>query len=169
MEKINFENLPSTNTPINATNLNQMQTNIENTNIITASISSSHITTTTEIENLNLDKKVRSRGSNLTLENGSVKIGKNINWIDVSANVYMRSGQSAGEGIQCSIRKNNSSTISSVYKRMQGAQTENVILPTVSVPVTEGDLISLSVQSSTESGQEIGAFESLTYLNVREV
>ena len=30
MEKINFENLPSTNTPINASNLNQLQTNVEN-------------------------------------------------------------------------------------------------------------------------------------------
>lgn len=30
MEKINFQNLPSTETPINSTNLNQMQTNIEN-------------------------------------------------------------------------------------------------------------------------------------------
>lgn len=29
MEKINFENLPSTNTPINAENLNQLQTNVE--------------------------------------------------------------------------------------------------------------------------------------------
>lgn len=30
MDKINFENKPSTNTPINATNLNQVQTNVEN-------------------------------------------------------------------------------------------------------------------------------------------
>lgn len=30
MQKINFENLPSTSTPLNATNLNQLQTNIEN-------------------------------------------------------------------------------------------------------------------------------------------
>lgn len=30
MEIINFENLPSTNTPVNATNLNQLQTNVEN-------------------------------------------------------------------------------------------------------------------------------------------
>lgn len=30
MNKINFENLPSTNTPINSSNLNQMQTNVEN-------------------------------------------------------------------------------------------------------------------------------------------
>ena len=30
MQKITFENLPSTNTPINATNLNAMQTNTEN-------------------------------------------------------------------------------------------------------------------------------------------
>lgn len=29
MEKINFQNLPSTDTPINSTNLNQMQDNIE--------------------------------------------------------------------------------------------------------------------------------------------
>lgn len=30
MDKINFENKPSTNTPINATNLNLVQTNVEN-------------------------------------------------------------------------------------------------------------------------------------------
>ena len=30
MQKINFQNLPSTSTPLNATNLNQMQDNIEN-------------------------------------------------------------------------------------------------------------------------------------------
>lgn len=30
MQKINFQNLPSTTTPINATNLNAMQTNVEN-------------------------------------------------------------------------------------------------------------------------------------------
>lgn len=30
MEKITFENLPSTNTPLNATNLNLLQTNVEN-------------------------------------------------------------------------------------------------------------------------------------------
>ena len=30
MQKINFENLPSTNTPISAENLNQLQTNVEN-------------------------------------------------------------------------------------------------------------------------------------------
>ena len=30
MQKITFEDLPSTNTPINATNLNQVQTNTEN-------------------------------------------------------------------------------------------------------------------------------------------
>ena len=30
MEKINFEDLPSTDTPINSTNLNLLQTNVEN-------------------------------------------------------------------------------------------------------------------------------------------
>lgn len=30
MQKINFENLPSTNTPLNASNLNQVQTNVDN-------------------------------------------------------------------------------------------------------------------------------------------
>lgn len=30
MQKINFQNLPSTSTPINATNLNALQTNVEN-------------------------------------------------------------------------------------------------------------------------------------------
>lgn len=30
MQKINFQNLPSTTTPVNATNLNQVQTNVEN-------------------------------------------------------------------------------------------------------------------------------------------
>lgn len=30
MQKINFQNLPSTETPLNATNLNQLQQNVEN-------------------------------------------------------------------------------------------------------------------------------------------
>lgn len=30
MQKINFQNLPSTTTPVNATNLNALQTNVEN-------------------------------------------------------------------------------------------------------------------------------------------
>ena len=30
MEKINFESLPSTNTPLNAESMNRMQENIEN-------------------------------------------------------------------------------------------------------------------------------------------
>lgn len=30
MEKINFNDLPNTNTPINSSNLNQLQTNVEN-------------------------------------------------------------------------------------------------------------------------------------------
>ena len=30
MQKINFQNLPSTTTPVNATDLNQLQTNVEN-------------------------------------------------------------------------------------------------------------------------------------------
>ena len=30
MNKINFQNLPSTSTPLNASNLNQLQTNVEN-------------------------------------------------------------------------------------------------------------------------------------------
>lgn len=37
MQKINFENLPSTNTPINATNLNQMQTNMEESGVVISS------------------------------------------------------------------------------------------------------------------------------------
>lgn len=35
MQKINFEDLPSTNTPINASNLNLLQTNIEDTIFVT--------------------------------------------------------------------------------------------------------------------------------------
>lgn len=48
MDKINFENLPSTNTPISAENLNQLQENIENAILTTMQlmfpVGSSYIT-----------------------------------------------------------------------------------------------------------------------------
>lgn len=75
MEKINFENLPSTNTPINADNLNLLQNNIENA--ITETQTNLENTTT------NLENAI-----NGILESGSNDNGSYIKYADGTMIVY---------------------------------------------------------------------------------
>lgn len=58
MQKIPFEDLPSTNTPINATNLNTMQTNVE------VAMKNTYTSSTTDTYNCNYINGIVESGSN---------------------------------------------------------------------------------------------------------
>lgn len=73
MKKINFENLPSTNTPINATNLNLMQDNFEEA--ITAQDITDELVYPTEYSSTKI--KFYKFGSLIHLE-GTITVGSNI-------------------------------------------------------------------------------------------
>ena len=69
MQKINFENLPSTNTPLSAENLNTMQDNIENA--IPTIDSATSTTSTNGVENQAITNYVDGQ---VTLINGQIKL-----------------------------------------------------------------------------------------------
>ena len=62
MEKINFQDLPSTSTPLNSTNLNQMQDNMENaivpTKLVTISSTVPSTATTGDMYYNTTDNKI---------------------------------------------------------------------------------------------------------------
>ena len=88
--KINWENLPSTNTPVNATNLNHMDQGIydaNDKNIITAKTLSDYtIQTTDTVEDVKTFSLYNSVGNKLTIENGAIKIGSGVSKVKVSYN-----------------------------------------------------------------------------------
>ena len=72
MQKINFQNLPSTSTPVNATNLNAIQTNVENVFNGTVPMGNIKVDTVTSKNLFNIDGEVNVKGNT-----GAIEVGKN--------------------------------------------------------------------------------------------
>lgn len=78
MQKINFQNLPSTSTPINATNLNAVQTNVENVFNGTEPMGNIKVDTVTTKNLFNIDGEVNVRGDNSVIDRGVNVVSNNI-------------------------------------------------------------------------------------------
>ena len=157
MEKINFENLPSTNTPINANNLNQLQTNVENeftkkASVMTIGLSNdmtfSKANTGSTSNLITMDKVMSSSGNKLTFDstNHAIKIGAGVSKVKVSANAIQSAN---GEGLSgINIHKNDMSLNGAVnvgFNAIKHAdQWIRLGLAPVLIDVSEGDLIKLS-------------------------
>lgn len=63
MQKINFQNLPSTSTPVNATNLNAIQTNVENVFNGTVPMGNIKVDTVTTKNLFNINGEVNIKGN----------------------------------------------------------------------------------------------------------
>lgn len=186
MEKIIFENYPSTETPLNANNLNQLQDNVEEAlsdlnedieesiteatekNIITASLeqnTSISITRAWIYNKIPLDNEITNIGEKLTLSNNIVKIGTGVNHIKISGNIFARGIQGDLIG---DIEKNSIETISIGYARTAttGQLIQVVFSPKI-INVQENDEISLNIGSSATGTLETNAVG--TYLTVEVV
>lgn len=98
MEKINFENYPSTNSPINGTNLNLLQDNVEdainekNTNIITASFSENYTLVNNGSYEVLFLNNAKINGSAFSLQNdGGILIGEGVSKIKISFKCHYNS------------------------------------------------------------------------------
>lgn len=155
MKKINFEGLPSTNTPISPDNLNQMQSNIEESimrNIVTVGLSADQsFSTTASWENVTiLFNTISKVGGKLSLQdNKYVVIGKGVSKISIECNV--RLGEVLTGTSQLLIRKNENiiGNRSSIKYSDANAQFHVHSLTRQIISVTEGDLISLGFNFST--------------------
>lgn len=179
MQKINFENYPSTNSPINATNLNQIQTNVEtefnkndslrsartirsNENNITLTISSAWG------DGVNVPLSVANDdeacGDKILYDstNKCIEIGAGVNHVEISANILIRGIPAA---MFITIMKNNN-RISQAYglTPTNTAMWQCVSIGNVVTSVSEGDKIYLNAGAGDTGTLGIGSsvFTSLT-------
>ncbi len=117
-------------------------------NIMTATLTNDYSLSNTsqwQIYKLNL-KKYSSFGEKLTISNGGIKIGPNISYIKINANVNFNSSDNIGDVM---IYKNNSSinyTRSAPKSQSRSTSTSNIL-----IDVAEGDIIYLYIYSDTAS------------------
>lgn len=171
MNKINFENLPSTNTPLNANNLNQLQTNVENAindqteyKYIKATISSAQSISTGSVVNLDTLDGDTTNGA-ITLSNKGFVIGSGISLVEVSGIIFCQSVVgNAGNYVWQLIKKNNSNIVGNIC--IATSNFVSGVLPAVPVTVQQGDKITM-VADSTASSAELRAGTAATYLMVR--
>ena len=147
------------------------QLDLKNKSFITAKMSSSHTTTTSESEQLEIDTIVTSTGKGLTLTNNSIVVGKNITKVRVSGQIGFSNNGSSSEGfskiIEGYICVNNKNEIRNGC--IQGMTYSTVNLGAKIIPVKEGDIITIKGRTRNYTGGTISSNGELTYLTVEVV
>lgn len=121
MQKINFENKPSTNSPINAINLNALQDNVEDAidevsndlntsmqkHIIQASLGTRGVSAGSNNDS-DFDSTI-AVGNKLSVSGNKIIVGTGVSKVRVSMNASLQ-GQSAGvSSVSINVMKNSSS------------------------------------------------------------
>ena len=147
------------------------QLDLKNKSFITAKMTSSHTTTTSELEQLEIDTNVTSTGKGLTLTNNSIVVGKNINKVRVSGQIGFSNDGSSPQGfskiIEGYICVNNKNVIRNGC--IQGMTYSTVNLGAKIIPVKEGDIITIKGRTRNYTGGTISSNDELTYLTVEVV
>ena len=151
MQKINFQDLPSTATPINATNLNAIQENVENAigQYIMVGLAQETTITTTSTTKLPLDTNISSNGSQLTFDstNNCIVVGQGVSKIELSGMIYVFTIPTT-DLVAIYIYKN-----SSAYARFNNYlrdSYQSVAIPNVVMDVQQGDKIYIYVNNSAQ-------------------
>lgn len=178
MEKINFQDYPSTGTPINSTNLNALQNNVENefkkdAITIRSNSSNTNLTVGTAWQRYNIPlsisnttEKVGSGKISYDSANKCIVIGEETNHIKVSGSVLVRG--TTGTQLGC-IKLNNSVVSESYGIPLSNASTwQPIYLTDTILSVSEGDKIYLGAGASTTGTLNI-ASENFTYLTVERL
>lgn len=114
---------------------------------------------------LNLTKNT-SKGDNLVLSNGGIKIGKGITRVLVTGQIYYFTGSNHADG-KCVHFYKNDTKISGTHNRTN-LNYIHINASTI-IPVSEGDIIYLYAQNDTTNQTVIGGGIENTYLNVIEI
>lgn len=162
MALIEFENKPSTNTPINADNLNHNFNEVNVKDYIIATINAR--------QNVDSHSKVllnsvyHNEGNSFSLNtNGEIVIGADVSYIEISANIYYENLQS-GSYAWTQIYKNDVFETGAICPSTYYAGAS---IPSIIIPVNEGDIISLYADSP--SGGQIPAGKEHTFIQIKKV
>lgn len=157
MDKINFENRPSTNTPINAKNLNRMQDNAENgieeataVSYVTAFLGTKqHISKTTNRKILLDTAYVKGDYFEFDKDNNQIKVLKNCT-ASISAHCFVEN--SDGDNYIFLHILKNSSNIAGHLQEIINRMYTNCSIPAVAIDLVAGDIITMTIDYESGSG-----------------
>lgn len=167
MNKINFENLPSTATPLNASNLNLLQTNVENA---INQLSESIMVTLSENQSnsgnseiiVGFDTTSFNKGTTFTKQNdGGIKCNEEC---DIEINAVLRFGYSNTSTKETYIYKNS---IKLVNTSLQQATANTQTISSYLLSVSANDVIYL--KGKTTSGDASAFIHEGTYLSIKRI
>ncbi len=160
MDKINFENLPSTNTPISAENLNKLQANIETEFInseksIIDAYRHDYITTGTGWEKVEFAGITNIKGNAFSIQNGEIVCNKTM--IVSIEGAYYWTGVSA-KRIGYRIHKNDTALSNGTFNKFCPAGGYyDVEIDRMTAQVSAGDKLSLYVRTEEGPGGTSGS------------
>lgn len=135
--------------------------------MINVRISTSHTTSTTQPEKLNLDTVSTKYGEGLQLVNGSIVIGSGITRVRISGQVGWESSSDGTKVLEGYIYKNSTSVIRNGISAIN--TYFGVALSSKIIDVSEGDTISLYARTKTQSGSIVSSTTDSTWLCVESV
>ena len=151
-----------------ANNIEEIEEEIDKSkNYIVATISTAKTLSTANTDfSLNLDTIVSSNGNLLTLDDGAVVIGQGISAVEVSGGLYIGTVGTAGakRGI---IKKNGVNETRTIKILSDNYQTMEI--SPITIPVQQGDIISLVANSNNGTTTTIGADSTITKLVVKVI
>lgn len=154
MALVEFEDLPSTDTPINASNLNNNFDYLSR-NVLTATIYSTQtVSSTNEKINLALYK---STGDKLSMSDNGVLIGSGVSKVLVSATLQAQWNSPTSNDFLIYIMKNDTLMIRVNGQKADTSISNSTTLPPILMEVDEGDIIYLYYQGSSSSSVIYGA------------
>ena len=141
---------------------------INDINFIQAGISTNYTTSTTDNEVLNLDRNVYKVGDKLTLENGTIVIGKNINYIKVSAQIGFTTVSSNETSVRHGLAVLKNDTLPIIMMGYLPSNYSNISCAERIIAVGEGDIIKLAARS-TVKGSIVNADSANTFILIEAI
>lgn len=166
-----WENLPSTNTPINATNLNKMEQGIydaNDKNIISIGLNGQYTSNSTGYQTLPLTKQLFKLGDKLSIQNGKIKIGSNVNNIMIFAQATINAYSSRATGaFNIEIDYNGTNISSSLNSGITDGLNITKNLAGIPLQVSENDVIGLSVYVAVND--VVSSYDRRTFLTIQVI
>lgn len=163
---------------VSADDMNEIKTVVNNNynefqltqSFCVAGISANFTTSSTADAILPLNTTINSSGSiSLDTENNAIQIGSaNIHYVRVSGMIRWTNNLTANQRFNIAIQKNSDLVASNTLRSSTGTnQSQNI--PSLIIPVSNGDKIYLIVRSFDSSGNTVGSPSYTTFLQVEAV
>lgn len=167
MNKINFKDLPSTETPLSASNLNQMQTNIENEielNLLEIRPLTTTIAETNKFQKFLLRQNPDIQiGDDFSITDNSIVCNKKC-IVEINHSIWFGSGSAGRKGF--TIQKNNTDAKVWYYRFDTAPNFENV-MGTCNLKLNVNDKLDFLIRGN--ENDVINTSEVATYITIKKL